>query len=143
MHRFEKYIQKFRHYMIGRYGVDQLAVALIISSILLSFMAGFIHWPYFYLVSYLPLIFCYFRIFSKNISKRYEENRRFMNVLGPIRQQINRLFYRLKTYFNRLKDREHRYFTCPNCGQVLRVPRGKGKISITCGKCHKVFKKKS
>lgn len=143
MRHFEKYIQKFRNYMIGRYGVDQLAVGLIVLSILLSFMNAFIQWPYFYFISYLPLIWCYFRIFSKNISKRYEENRHFMNIWTPIYRKINTYFRKLRKMFNQLKDRQHHYFTCPNCGQTLRVPRGRGKISITCGRCHKVFSRKS
>ena len=64
-------------------------------------------------------------MFSRNTYARYEENRKFLR------------------FFDRLKDREHRYFSCPKCQQPVRVPRGKGKIAITCPKCREKFIKKT
>ena len=65
------------------------------------------------------------RCFSRNTYKRYQENRKFLQLTG------------------RMKDREHRYFDCPKCRQMVRVPRGKGKISITCPRCREKFVKKT
>jgi len=55
----------------------------------------------------------------------YRENRRFLMLL------------------DRIRDRSHRYYSCPRCRQPVRVPRGKGKISITCPKCSEKFIKKT
>jgi ribosomal protein L37AE/L43A len=66
-----------------------------------------------------------FRTLSRNTYKRYQENRKFLAL-----QQ-------------RIKDRDHRYFSCPRCKQTVRVPRGKGKIAISCPKCKEKFIKKT
>jgi intracellular septation protein A len=76
-------------------------------------------------ISYGCMIWAIFRSFSRNVYKRYQENHRFL------------------LFFDRLKDREHRIFQCPRCRQMVRVPRGKGKIAITCPKCRERFIKKT
>jgi hypothetical protein len=86
---------------------------------------------------YIPLLIGYFRVLSKNISKRYQENVRFMKLWNPTKNWI------LKKV-NRLRDmRTHRYYKCPKCSQTLRVPKGKGKIRIFCPICKSEFRKKS
>ena len=79
----------------------------------------------FWLLSYVLMIWAICRSLSRNTYKRYQENRKFMQ------------------FFDRLKDRQHRYFDCPKCRQMGRVPRGKGKISITCPRCKEKFVKKT
>ena len=76
-------------------------------------------------VSYGLMIWALFRGFSRNTYKRYQENRKFLQ------------------FFERLKDREHRYYDCPKCRQVVRVPRGKGRIAITCPRCRERFVRKT
>ena len=76
-------------------------------------------------LSYGLMIWAIFRTLSRNTYKRYQENRRFLQIVG------------------RLKDRNNRYFDCPKCRQMVRVPRGKGKISITCPRCHEKFIRKT
>jgi hypothetical protein len=76
-------------------------------------------------LSYILMIWAIFRMLSRNTYKRYQENRKFLQFTG------------------RMKDREHRYFDCPKCRQMVRVPRGKGKISITCPRCREKFVKKT
>lgn len=134
---------KFRIFMQGRYGSDQLNLALLIVSIVLSFFVPFIRVPFVGLISYIPLIFCIYRMLSKNISKRYEENRKFMNFWHPIWQNILRLKNKSSKQLARLKDKDHKYYTCPNCKKTLRVPKGRGKIRITCPKCHQEFSKRT
>ena len=77
------------------------------------------------LMSYALMIWAIFRTMSRSTYKRYEENRRFCAAL------------------DRVKDRQHRYYQCPRCHQSVRVPRGKGKIAITCPKCSERFVRKS
>ena len=65
------------------------------------------------------------RTLSRNTYRRYQENRKFLQ------------------FFTRLKDRQNRYFDCPKCRQLVRVPRGKGKIAITCPRCKEKFIRKT
>jgi len=125
--------------MYGRYGIDKLSRALIVLSFILLMMerllpkslSGLI------VISYVPIAIYIFRVFSKDIYKRQQENNKYLKI-------ENSVVIWFKQKLNRAKDsKTHKYFTCPDCKQKLRVPRGRGKISITCSKCKKVFKGKS
>ena len=116
-------------FMAGRYGTDRLNMAILGTGLvasLLSVISPFagLNMILFFL-SYGLMIWAIFRSLSRNTYKRYQENRKFLQV------------------FVRLKDRQHRYFDCPKCHQMVRVPRGKGKIAITCPKCREKFIRKS
>ena len=120
----------FQNFMQGRYGTDKLNLTLLFIGVAFSVLSFIFSWFFvlnalFTLLSYVCLIIAVFRCFSRNTYKRYQENRVFL------------------MFFQRLKDREHRYFDCPRCRQQVRVPRGKGKISITCPKCKEKFIKKT
>jgi ribosomal protein L37AE/L43A len=86
--------------------------------------------------AYLILAYSLFRFFSPNLMKRQSENARFLAIFQSVVRWIR---------FQRsvMADKEHRYFKCPNCGQPLRVPRGKGKLQITCRACGAQFEEKS
>jgi len=75
-------------------------------------------------------------MFSRRIDRRRAENAKFMTVAGPAIR-----WFKLRRTIHR--DKEHRYFKCPNCGQQLRVPRGKGKITINCRNCGVSFEEKT
>lgn len=123
---FRKIGQSLRRFMAGRYGgADQLNMTVLVCCLVLSVVGSLCRLPWLTLLAYIPTGWALFRCFSKNPYKRYEENRRFLQ------------------FWDRLKDRQHRYFKCPKCRQQVRVPRGKGKISITCPKCGEKFIKKS
>lgn len=128
-----------RKVMYGRYGVDQLSVALAIISLILILITGILPRSLRILgiLAYIPM-FCYiYRTFSKNIFKRQQENYKYLAFK-------NSIISIAKSYKRRLADRKtHKYFTCPNCKQKMRVPRGNGKITITCPKCKTQFKGKS
>lgn len=111
--------------MYGRSGVDQLNIALIILGMVLCLIGSFSNWSIVYLLAYVPLFLALFRMFSKNVEARRRENARMVGL------------------WNRLRDRSHCYFHCPNCKQTVRVPKGKGKISIRCPKCGENFVKKT
>lgn len=91
----------------------------------------------FYYIGLLLLLYAYFRMLSRNVHKRYAENIAFMQKTAGVRAKFGQLQQRFalrKTY---------RYFSCPHCRQQVRVPKGRGKISITCPKCGTQFIKKA
>ena len=119
----------YRRFMIGRYGTDKLNIAILAAGLILSVLSIIFHFPpvslLFMVLSYGLMGWALFRTLSHNTYKRYRENRKYLMLV------------------QQLKDREHRYFDCPRCRQQVRVPRGKGKISITCPKCKEKFLKKT
>ena len=116
-------------FMYGRNGADQLSLATLLLSIVLDAANMFVKNDTVYLVlgalSGALVVWMIFRMFSKKLAKRRAENAKFLQLF----------WWPLKRKFTAAKDREHKYFTCPNCRTVCRVPRGKGKIVITCPKC--------
>lgn len=126
-----------RRIMAGRYGTDQLCWALLIGSLFFIAIGRFSRWGIFFLIAFTLLVICYYRMFSRNIQKRYLENVRFVRKIEPIRKKFWALSQRIKT------SKTHRHFKCPRCGQKLRVPKGRGKIEITCPKCGERFEKRT
>ena len=126
MNRIKQALVRF---MTGRYGTDKLNMWILGAGVVLCLISVFIRFPLVNWIltvcSYILMIWALFRTFSRNTYKRYQENRRFLMCL------------------DRIKDRQHRYFDCPKCRQPVRVPRGKGKIMITCPKCREKFQKKT
>lgn len=128
--------EKLIRFMQGRYGVDQLGRFLTWVSMILLVISMFFGQIWF-LAALLLLIYNYYRMFSKNISKRYAENQKYLTATAKFRQ----FFYKKK---NELKQRRtHHIYRCPDCRQKIRVPRGRGKIEIRCPKCNARFVKKS
>lgn len=129
--------RRFSDFMLGRYGPDQLYFALFVIAILLGLLSSITRFYILSLLSYLVLIFAIYRFFSRNIVKRRAENDVFLRYWGPVR-------YSFRRFKERLKSRKtHKFFKCPNCKNVLRVPKGKGKIQITCPRCGERFERKS
>ena len=123
--------------MAGRYGSDQLNNALLLVSAVLIVLQWLIGSRLLSIAIMLLLVLCYFRIFSRNIQARYAENQRFLQWWWPKSQKLRNM--RL-----RFADRKtHRYYKCPQCRNRLRVPRGRGKINITCPHCRTQFVRKS
>lgn len=123
--------------MAGRYGVDTLNRFLLGVFILFSLLFIFTRYALLNIISLVLLLVLYYRIFSKNIDKRYEENQKFLRASAPYRKKAN-------STIRKLKDRkDYRYFKCPNCEKELRVPKGKGMIKITCPNCKTRITRKS
>lgn len=126
---FQRLGYGLRNFMTGRYGTDKLNMIILTAGLVVCLLSAMVKTVGLNLlltaVSYGLMFWALFRTFSRNTYKRYQENRKFLQ------------------FFDRLKDREHRYFDCPKCRQVVRVPRGKGKIAITCPKCKERFVKKT
>ena len=132
-----KFRDRFANWMSGRNGMDELArfesgLVLILLIISLFSRLGLL-----YIVALAVMIHMYYRMFSRNVSKRYEENQKFLNLRYNSTVEWNKKkkhFAQRKTYC---------FFKCPQCKQEVRVPRGHGKICITCPKCKTEFIKKS
>jgi DNA-directed RNA polymerase subunit RPC12/RpoP len=116
-------------FMAGRYGTDKLNSVILWSGVIVVVVALFIPAPLpnliLHMLAYVLMGIAIFRTFSRQTYKRYQENRKFLILL------------------DRFKDRDHRYYECPRCHQIVRVPRGKGKIAISCPKCGEKFIKKT
>lgn len=123
--------------MAGRYGVDQLAIAQLILGILLAITFRFFPYAIIQLGFFIVLVYTYFRIFSRNINKRYLENLKFLKFWNPIRNKYKKQIAKFKSRKN------FRYFKCTFCDQKIRIPRGKGKIKVTCPNCRNVTIKKT
>lgn len=129
--------QKFQQFMVGRYGADQLGRVLMFVSLAFLILSFFPFLKFSYLIALVILGYTYFRMFSRNIQKRSAENQRYLN-------------WKYSFAVKKDKRRKHReqakiyhFFHCPGCKQKVRVPRGKGKICITCPKCKTEFTRKS
>lgn len=131
---FTRLRERLQRFMWGRYGVDQLNLFLLGAAVVLSIIAvilsrlgavASIVGVGVNVLSYGALIWYLVRFLSRNLDARRRENRRFL------------------AFFRRLRDRENRYYACPRCRQAVRVPRGRGKISIKCPKCGERFIRKS
>lgn len=135
-------IEKLRKFMTGRYGIDQLSQALNIIFLILALTGLLMHQSIFLILALIPMFYNYYRMFSKNFQKRYNENRIYTNMTAP----IYNFFQRLKLKFRKKQKRDkvnYKYYRCKNCGQELRIPRGKGKVVITCPICKHSFEGRS
>lgn len=126
-----------RKFMTGRYGVDQFSSSLITISLILIVINIFVRNQILYSMGFVILIYSYFRVFSKNIHKRYQENMLFLNKTKSLRGKANKI----KRRFKSLKT--HKYYKCPKCSKELRVPKGKGKVNIKCPKCGHRFTRRT
>ena len=123
-------------FMMGRYGGDQLNLFLLVLYLVLYVVFLFTRLLVFDLIGTVLLFVCLFRCLSRKLERRRAENARFLQFVRPIQRKLS-------GFRTRLRDKEHRYFKCPNCGQQMRVPRGKGRITVHCRSCGAVFEEKS
>lgn len=129
--------ERMQRFMAGRYGNDQLNQFIFIVAIISMVLEITTRQSLFYTLTLVLLILAYVRVFSRNINKRYEENMKFLQKKDAI---LNK--FRKQKYYATQRRNFHIY-TCPQCKQKIRIPKGKGKISITCPKCRTSFIKKS
>lgn len=135
--------ERFRRFMIGRSGNDQLnsflliaAAVLLLMSSLFRFLGGAVL-SVIRTIAFAIVIVIYFRMFSRDIYKRQEENGKYLRIRYKV-------FAKLKALKERwVQRKDYKFFYCPSCHAVLRVPRGRGKIKIVCRKCGNTFTGKS
>lgn len=123
-------------FMAGRYGTDQLNTALMIAYLALYLISILSGWSILYWVALVLVLVTLFRCLSRQIDRRRAENAKFLQLVRPVRRKF-------KNMMARIRDKDHRYFKCPNCKQQMRVPRGKGRITVHCRSCGATFEEKS
>lgn len=125
---------KIAAFFANRNGFDSLAKTIVWSSLIVMLISGFIPAAWLssalYGISFADILYGYFRVFSGNLGKRRAENHHFLSEKNQIKQRWT-------------QRKTHRFYRCPKCRTTLRVPKGKGKISITCRNCGEKFIKKT
>lgn len=129
--------EKIQRFMQGRYGSDQLNRFLLIMALVSMVLSLLLGSSIFNLLAVVLLVLTYFRMLSRDHAKRYKENIMYLKYENSVKN----FFRRQKSYIKQSKD--YHIYTCPSCRQKIRIPRGKGKISISCPKCKTEFVKKS
>lgn len=131
---FANILEKLKAFMYGRHGNDQLNLALVIFGCILTLVLSFLPVRHIGYISYIPYFIALFRALSKNTAARQKENAKFLTLSEPWRRH-------LISKYRQMQDRDHKYYHCPKCHNVLRVPKGRGKIKISCPHCSKEFVK--
>lgn len=132
--------ERFRRFMQGRYGADELSKALAVVVLIAFGLSLFTDRPFSTIyngIGWVAIVFAYWRMFSKNHRVCWAQNQKYLSM----RNQVVRFLNKQKSLASQRKT--HHIYTCPNCGQKIRIPRGKGKIEIRCPKCRRTFIKKS
>lgn len=132
----QNFIFKLRNFMAGRNGIDKLSIGLIVIYSIFAFVKIFLRYvPVAYAVvtvlQYAVIGYAVFRILSRNVQKRYNENFKFEQILlawKPYAEHMKLRFQYIRT---------HRFRTCKGCGEFLRFKKGKRKRQTVCPKCGK------
>ena len=135
--------QELSRFMAGRNGIDALgrataggALALyVLRGIVEAVLRSAVFGGLFGLLYTVLAVVSVYRALSRDLPRRHAENDRFLSLGRQAAGRVGALRQSGSGAAARLRDREHRYFKCRNCGTMCRVPRGKGKIVITCPRC--------
>ena len=123
--------------MAGRNGADQFTRALTVAALALVFINLFVRSGALLLLWLAIMVYAYFRMFSRNTARRREENGRYLQFEYKVTTAV-------RGWWDRLRQRkDYVFFRCPDCRAMLRVPRGKGRIRVTCRKCGNAFERKT
>lgn len=129
--------EKLIRFMQGRYGADQFTRFLIGVSCVCMFLSIFSKRHILYYLALIILLFTYYRVLSKNHTARYKENQAYLKYLTIFKNTLH------ISKEEQAQRKQYHIYRCPKCRQKIRIPRGKGKIAVTCPKCHTEFMKKS
>jgi len=132
--RFRERLQKF---MYGRYGMDGLGRFLLWVAVACMLLSWFVKGSVFYTLALVIMVLGYFRMFSRNVQKRYQENCVYYRYVNKIKE----FFKSQKSYMQQRKT--HHIYKCPQCQQKIRIPKGKGRVAIRCRRCGTEFIKNS
>ena len=132
--------EKMAQFMYGRRGMDDFSRFLLIAVlvlIVLSWITPGAGRSVLYFLGLAGLVYCYYRTLSRNIYKRQQENEWYLKK----RRAVAGWFRSLKERWQQRKD--YRFFRCPSCRSLLRVPKNKGRLLLTCRKCGNRFERKT
>lgn len=139
-----KFFDKLRNgiagFMYGRNGADTLNWAIFILYLITIFVRAIVVglttnvsvYTFFNALAFALVLLYLFRALSRNLEKRQAENQHFLRWWTPKQRA-------LRNWRCRRQDKTHHYIKCRHCGTWCRVPRGMGKIEITCPKCREKF----
>lgn len=133
----EQFRQKIQSFMTGRNGLDELGRDIYIVSLILFAVEIFLRTGILYIIALAGFVYSVFRAFSKKLFSRRMENQKYLAFRGRITGRFHLLGRMWK------ERKTHKYYRCPSCRQTIRVPKGKGKIEISCPKCSGTFVKKT
>jgi predicted RNA-binding Zn-ribbon protein involved in translation (DUF1610 family) len=129
--------RKAAQWMAGRLGPDDLVRFSTDLAVVLCIVELFVHTTWLGIASLALLAYSVWRMCSKNLGPRARENERFLKMLGPVRPW----FQNPRAAWT--ESRTYKHVKCSSCGQRVRIPRGKGKLRVTCPTCHEKFEVRS
>ncbi len=132
------FAMKVQRFMMGRYGGDQLNMALLILSVVVSLVSGFVPMGWICtIVSTILIALVFFRMLSRNTSRRFKENYVFLKVWNPVKNWFRWLYLSVRYM------KKNRYFLCPKCGRIACIPKEVGRVTIICKGCKHKYDKKA
>lgn len=149
--------EKMERFMQGRYGADEFSRFLTGASLVVLILEMITKWYALTFVFWAIFIFLYYRMFSRDYGKRQQENQKYLNARYKCRAKWYQMFHKKDSSYNRYdkgsgfeklkrdmqQRKQYHIYKCPSCSQKIRIPRGKGKIMVSCPKCHIEFMKRS
>lgn len=143
----KKYLSMFRedmrYVMSRRCGLDELNNFIMLIGFIFVVIALFTHKWIFVLIGGVLVALCYIRVFSTKLDKRRAENDFYMRYMGKSVRFVDYIKLIVKMKIRSIRDKEYVYFVCSSCKQVIRVPKGKNKVSVRCPKCSATFVKRT
>ena len=129
--------EKLRNFMIGRYGIDSFSKYLMGIALVLCILDIFVNCIFINSWFIVIIVYVYYRMFSRNYNKRYQENLKFLQIKNKVMSKFKSQKWMMQ------QRKTHHIYKCPTCNQKIRIPKGKGRICITCPKCKTEFTKTS
>lgn len=134
---FRKMAYRYRDFMRGRHGHDDFGTFLLGASLLLVILANLPFFGFLYFIGVIIFGYYCFRVYSKNLPARQSELNRYYIFMNKFKKKT-------ELYKFMWRDRKtHIYFKCKNCGAMVRVPKNKGEIEVTCPRCRMKTTKKT
>ena len=130
------FMYRLARFMQGRYGYDRYGKCLILAGLIIDLCGSIFRLLWLSVAGDVILIYEFYRMFSRNMVRRGIENDRYIHVTMMIR-------HRFLAVRKQLCDHSVHYYVCPQCGQIVRVPKGHGRITVTCPNCHRQFDRRS
>ena len=127
------FLYRFFQGRYGAYGTDRMTRVLLVFAAVLLVLSFLTPLAFLFYIAFAILFYCYFRMLSKNIPARYRENEAFVKFTDKIV-----IFFR-DIGTNSGNNKSFHIYKCPKCGQRIRIPKGKGKISVRCPICGTEF----